>query len=206
MDPLLHDSLSLCFLCFPPYDWLLMVRMRSCAEGAQAPHWLPLCSCYCCHCSCAVSGQSHNAHSLSLTLCHYFRMLDLVRNSCFFFPWCFKSCLLPYFHVPALFHYFIFFPLLFHTSSHLLLPLILYHHLTSPSQLTSLSLTDFELQAILFVLFPINHYLSSSVYWLLMYPDASKNRPLTYHLHLDFIFFCQKISGEFIYPKFSSQV
>lgn len=38
-----------------------MVRMRPCAEGAQAPHWLPLCSCYCCHCSCAVSGQSHNA-------------------------------------------------------------------------------------------------------------------------------------------------
>lgn len=46
-------------------DWLLMVRMRPCAEGAQAPHWLPLCSCYCCHCSCAVSGQSHTARSFS---------------------------------------------------------------------------------------------------------------------------------------------
>lgn len=68
MDLLLHDSLSLCFLCFLLCDWLLMVRMRPCAEGAQAPHWLPLCSCYCCHCSCAVSGQSHNAISFSLSL------------------------------------------------------------------------------------------------------------------------------------------
>lgn len=77
-EPLAAWLFSLCSLCFLLCDWLLMVRMRPCADGAQAPHWLPLCSCYCCHCSCAVSGQSHNTSS-------------------FFFVNVFMSCLTPTF-------------------------------------------------------------------------------------------------------------
>ncbi len=124
VDRLLHDSLSLCFLCFLLCDWLLMVRMRPCAEGAQAPHWLPLCSCYCCHCSCAVSGQFHNASSvafiniLSLSSIQSY-CLWLIALALFLLVFLFSVCFSHLISTPlftslsALFHYFMSFSIVF---------------------------------------------------------------------------------------------
>lgn len=138
-----------------------MVRMRPCADGAQAPHWLPLCSCYCCHCSCAVSGQFHNASPFFFVN---------VFMSCLTptFPWCFSSlcffvtcfplpcsttsCVFPLFSCPYL--------------SHLSLFLMACQHLASPPpshpntylrRLTNIYpiSPDFEPQAMLFVSLPI---------------------------------------------------
>lgn len=162
---LLHDSFLSCFLCFLLCDWLLMVRMRPCADGAQAPHWLPLCSCYCCHCSCAVSGQFHNASSFFfinvilfsvMTVAHFpiLFVVFLVACSPLFKHLCFVPLLHVFFHC---------FPALICLTCHSFLCSTIWLHLPPdlPPRLF-LPLTnifpispDFEPQAMLFVSFPI---------------------------------------------------
>lgn len=162
-----------------------MVRMRPCAEGAQAPHWLPLCSCYCCHCSCAVSGQSHNAScvafinvlSLSSTQSYclwlitpalfllVFLFVFLTLSLLLFSHLCFRF-------VPLLHVFFHCFPtLIFLTCQSLLRSTTICLHLP-PNLPRSLFLSlanifsispDFELQATLFVSFPIYHCPSQAI-------------------------------------------
>lgn len=163
----------LCFLSVLLCDCLLMVRMRPCAEGALAPHWLPLCSCYCCHCSCAVSGQSRKASSPSLmnaplpsdTESNRFWLSCLVL---LFSLLCFPTLI----SSPVFFKYLLcsmtscFFYIVFpHLSSS---PVTRSYYTTVwlhlPVSLSLLNIfpisPDFELRTMLFVSFLIYHYLS----------------------------------------------
>uniref|UniRef100_A0A8C6WSV8 Calcium channel, voltage-dependent, alpha 2/delta subunit 1a n=1 Tax=Neogobius melanostomus TaxID=47308 RepID=A0A8C6WSV8_9GOBI len=63
-------------VCFDNNERVSTRCLRSFAEGAQAPRWLLLCSCYCCHCSCAVSGQFHNTS----TLFHYLHLIVIIYS------------------------------------------------------------------------------------------------------------------------------
>lgn len=131
-----------------------MVRMRPCVGGAQAPHWFPLCSCYCRHCSCAVSGQSRKASSFSLSLTFYHYLTLSLAAFGFVSPdisilVCFLHLVPPSVFISALFHYFI-----------SLLTYVLQPSVTSVSLLFLSVSPDFELQAFAHCNFP---HLSLSV-------------------------------------------